>query len=255
MSDHPPLLFLHGAFAGPTVWTRFIAPWFARRGHRVAVPELPGALDRPARLRDYVAAATGAAEELGGRPVAIGYSLGGLVAQHLAARRRLAGMVLVASPGPMGLSPTLWRLSQSPDVVATLLLAQAGASTLIGVDEVRRALFSDETSAEWIASLGLPMRPESPGALFDGTMWDMPFWPLARLTPTFALQGDQDAFVPMTDLWSIAMAYGAETQVLPGLGHGLPVDPSWKSIAWRINAWLGERRIGETHTARVVSGA
>ena len=29
-----------------------------------------------------------------------------------------------------------------------------------------------------------------------------------------------------------------------GAGHGLPVDPSWKSLAWRINAWLDERRIG-----------
>lgn len=245
MSEHPPLLFLHGAFAGPMVWTRFIAPWFARRGHRVAVPDLPGPIDRPARLRDYVLAALEAADALGGRPVVVGYSLGGLVAQHLAARRRLAGLVLVASPGPMGLSPTLWRLAQSPDVLATLLLAQAGASAFIGTQEVRRALFTEETPPEWIASLGLPMRAESPAALFDGTAWDMPFWPLARLTPTLALQGDQDAFVPMTDLWSIACVYGAETDVMPGLAHGLPVDPAWKSLAWRINAWLSERRIGE----------
>lgn len=244
MSEHPPLLFLHGAFAGPMVWTRFIAPWFARRGHRVAIPELPGPLDRPARLRDYVRAAHAAAEELGGPPVVVGYSLGGLVAQHLAAQRRLAGAVLVASPGPMGLSPTLWRLSRTPDVLATLLLAQAGASAFIGVEETRRALFTEDTSSEWIASLDLPMRPESPAALFDGAIWDVPFWPLARLTPMLALLGDQDAFVPVTDLWAIAMAYGAETAVLPGLGHGLPVDPSWKSLAWRINAWLGERRIG-----------
>ena len=38
----PPILFLHGAFAGPEIWTRFVAPWFAARGHQVAVPQLPG---------------------------------------------------------------------------------------------------------------------------------------------------------------------------------------------------------------------
>lgn len=253
MSEHPPLLFLHGAFAGPMVWTRFIAPWFARRGHRVAVPELPGPLDQPARLRDYVRAAEAAADQLGGRPVVVGYSLGGLVAQHLAARRRLAGAVLIASPGPMGLSPTLWRLAQAPDVLASLLLAQAGAGSAIGVEATRRALFTEDTPADWIASLDLPMRQESPTALFDGTAWDLPFWPLGRLTPTLALLGDRDAFVPRTDLWSIALTYGAETEILAGLGHGVPVDPSWKSVAWRINAWLGERRIGAT-PRRAIAG-
>lgn len=254
MSEHPPLLFLHGAFAGPMIWTRFIAPWFARRGHRVAVPDLPGPLDRPARLRDYVRAAEISAEDLGGRPVVVGYSLGGLVAQHLAARRRLAGAVLVASPGPIGLSPTLWRLAQAPDVLASLMLAQAGAGSMVGVEATRRALFTEDTQDEWIASLALPMRPESAGALFDGTAWDLPFWPLGRLTPTLALLGDQDAFVPMTDLWSIALTYGAETEVLPGAGHGLPVDPSWKSLAWRINAWLDERRIGAASRQAVGRG-
>ena len=38
--------------------------------------------------------------------------------------------------------------------------------------------------------------------------------------------------------------YGAETELMPGVGHGLPLDPHWKSLAWRLNAWLDERRIG-----------
>ena len=50
--------------------------------------------------------------------------------------------------------------------------------------------------------------------------------------------------MPVTDLWAIALAYGAETELVRGSGHGLPLDPHWKSLAWRINAWLDERRIG-----------
>ena len=46
--EKPPILFLHGAFGGPDVW-RFLAPWFARRGHRVAAPRLPGPVPGPAR--------------------------------------------------------------------------------------------------------------------------------------------------------------------------------------------------------------
>jgi pimeloyl-ACP methyl ester carboxylesterase len=247
MAAKPPLLFLHGAFGGPEIWTRFVAPWFARRGHRVAVPRLPGAAaaGRQARLRDYVAAARAAAVELG-RPVAIGHSLGGLVAQHLAAEGRVAGAALVASPGPFGLGPALWRLSSaSPDVLAALLIAQAGGGGPLGTAAARRALFTEETPEAWIAEVAPRPTRESPAAILDGATWDLPAWPLARLTPMLAVLGDRDAFIPASDLWTIAMAYGAETETMRGLAHGLPIDPAWKSLAWRIDAWMGERRVAE----------
>lgn len=245
MTERPPLLFLHGAFAGPEVWTRFVAPWFAARGHRVAVPRLNAVEGRPPRMRDYVAAARDATATLGGRPVAIGHSLGGLVAQHLAGEGRLAGTVLVASPGPMGLAPTLWNLSfRSRDVLAALVLAQIGAGALLGTDAARRTLFTDGTPDDWIADVMTEPGPESPAAFLDATTWDLPVWPLGRLTPMLAIHGAQDALVPITDLWAIRMAYGAETEVLENRAHGLPIDPHWQSLAWRINAWLDERQIG-----------
>ena len=57
--------------------------------------------------------------------------------------------------------------------------------------------------------------------------------------------GDRDAFVPVTDLWAIALAYGAETELVRGAAHGLPIDPHWRSLAWRINAWIDERGLGQ----------
>ncbi len=252
MSDRPPLLFLHGAFAGPDVWTRFVAPWFARRGHRVLVPTLPGSTDGPARLRDYVRTARAAADALGARPVAIAHSLGGLVAQHLAAEGRLSGVALVASPGPMGLGPTLWRLSAvAPEVLAALAITQVGGGALLGTAAARSALFTEDTPEDWIAAVASAPVAESGAALLDALTWDLPFWPMARLTPMLALLGDRDAFVPVSDLWALAMAYGAETELLPGRAHGLPIDPAWQSLAWRINAWLGERAIGVAQGGRL----
>ncbi len=251
--SRPPLLFLHGAFYGPEIWTRFVAPWFARRGYRVLAPRLGGPRRPGARLRDYVAAARDAADALGVRPVAVGHSLGGLIAQHLAAEGRLAGAVLISSPGPFGLGPTMWRLASiSPDVLAALALAQAGQGARLGALTMRRALFTEDTPEDWIASVLAPPQPESAAALLDGMTWDLPFWPAARATPALALMGDRDAFVPRTDLWAIAAAYGAETDLLPGRGHGLPIDPAWQSLAWRINAWLSDR--GATLTRRSDDG-
>ncbi len=256
MSEPPPILFLHGAFSGPEVWNAFIAPWFAQRGHRVSVPHLPGPVAAPASLRDYVRCAMRAAQDLGGNPVVVGHSLGGLVAQHLSARRCVSGAVLVASPGPYGLAPSLWQLSaRAPDVLAATLVVQAGAGDLLGLDMIRRTLFTPETPDAWIRDvIGAPLTPESPRAILDGLTWDLPAWPFARLTPTLAVQGDQDAFVPVTDLWSLGLAYGAETELIRGTAHGLPIDPAWKSLAWRINAWLDERAIGRRRE-RALPGA
>lgn len=249
MAEKPPILFLHGAFAGPEIWTSFVAPWFAARGHRVSVPRLPGPVP-DARIRDYVRRAHAAAEALGAPPVVIGHSLGGLIAQHVAAARRVAGVVLVGSPGPCGLGPSLWQLSsRAPEVLAMLLVTQAGGGAHLGPEAVRRALFTEETPSDWIAQVARPPGRESPLALIDGLTWDLPAWYLARSAPMLAVLGDRDAFVPITDLWAIALAYGAEIELIRGGAHGLPIDPHWKSLAWRINAWLDERLIGRERRA------
>jgi non-heme chloroperoxidase len=254
--DRPPLLFLHGAFAGASIWRRFVAPWFAARGHVVATPELPGpGAPAQARLRDYVRTARAAADALGGAPVVIGHSLGGFVAQHLAAERRLPGLVLVAAPGPAGLSPAFWRLAGRSKVLAALMLAQAGLGDMLGPEAARAALFTAETPEDWIRAHAPRPGAESPLALADGMLWDLPAWPRVWGTPVLAIGADRDAFIPMTDLMALQWGYGADVAVMRDMAHGMPIDPRWKRVAWRIGAWLEERRIGARAQPRLAHRA
>ena len=103
MTSRPPILFIHGTAGKPShfdAWVRH----FANAGHRCIAPALPGhvpddpaALDR-LTLADYTAAMRVALTAIGEPAVVVGYSIGGVVGQVLAASMPLAGLVLVASP-------------------------------------------------------------------------------------------------------------------------------------------------------------
>ena len=246
MSEKPPILFLHGAFGGPEVWTRFVAPWFAARGHQVAAPRLATPLAaRPARLRDYVARAAAAADATGGAAGggrAFAGRAGGAASRGAAAG---GGLVLVASPGPAGLGPSLWQLSsQAPDVLATLSRRRPGAGACRARGGAPGALHRGD-AARWVARGRVPAPgPESPLALLDGLTWDLPPGSSCGRAPVLARPRRQRRLRaghrPLGDRARLWRGDRADA----GSGHGLPIDPHWKSLAWRINAWLDERRIG-----------
>lgn len=115
----PPILLLHGMFSTP----KLLAGWVSlleSAGYRVHAPAYPGhdpvdmAVLSRVTLSDYIAAALAAYDELDETPIVIGHSIGGLVAQHVAAARErgvgaagagasgcvVASAALVASPVP-----------------------------------------------------------------------------------------------------------------------------------------------------------
>lgn len=98
----PPLLFVHGAYTGSWMWSKYIRH-FAEEGYRCYVMNLRGHyrsrvvdLTR-VTFEDYLTDIREVIAECGEAPVIIGFSLGGILSQKLAETERTAGLVLIDS--------------------------------------------------------------------------------------------------------------------------------------------------------------
>lgn len=98
----PPLLFVHGAYTGSWMWSKYI-PHFVREGYDCYAMNLRShyksrVMDLTrVTFEDYLDDIREVMEECGEPPVLIGFSMGGILAQKIAESARLSGLVLIDS--------------------------------------------------------------------------------------------------------------------------------------------------------------
>ncbi len=114
--NHPPLLFVHGAWHGAWGWDAYFLPYFAQHGYAAYALSLRGhgASEGRERLRwtsltEYVEDVAQIAQQLSQPPIVIGHSLGGLVVQKYLERHPAPAAVLLASLPPYGALPFFLR--------------------------------------------------------------------------------------------------------------------------------------------------
>lgn len=99
---HPPLLFVHGAYTGSWMWSKYI-PHFVSQGWKCYVMNMRShyksrVLDlTKISFEDYLEDIKVVIEECNEPPIIIGFSMGGILSQKIAETEGLSGLVLIDS--------------------------------------------------------------------------------------------------------------------------------------------------------------
>jgi non-heme chloroperoxidase len=144
----PPLLFVHGAFAGAWTFAEHFLPYFAAHGFPSYALSLRGhgaSYGRDAltwaSLADFVEDLEEAVAAIGETPVLVGHSMGAVVVMKYLERAEAPAAALIAPVPPHGLLPASLTLAIArPGLLVELnsMLATGRAS----MDAMHKALFA-----------------------------------------------------------------------------------------------------------------
>jgi non-heme chloroperoxidase len=253
-TGRPPVIFIHGLWLKSASWS----PWvrlFEGAGYAALAPDWPGedwpgedspgaqgeaAPETIGRVVDHYA---GIIRSLDRRPVLVGHSFGGLIAEILAGRGLSAATVAI-SPAPFrGVLPlpvsalrSAWPVLRNP--------GNAGRQVSLTRGQFRYAFGNALTPDESDALYDAYHQPAPGRPVFQAAMANFNPWTEARVSvrapergPLLLVSGGEDHTVPPA---VVRAAYALQKRnrssvtdllEIPGRGHSLTVDGGWQGVA------------------------
>jgi non-heme chloroperoxidase len=243
-SARPALLFVHGAFAGAWIWAEHFLPYFAAQGFPAYALSLRGHGASYGRdglawhsLGDYVDDLESAIDALADAPVLVGHSMGAVVVMKYLERAHAPAAALLAPVPPHGLLPASFTLALSQPSLFTELNALLGNGEA-SLEAVHKALFAGPIPAEKLVAYHRRFQRESPRAIWDLTLFDLPQTWRMRRPPMLVLLAERDGLFPLVQSRTAFAAVGLQTEVLEELGHAVMLEPGWQRAADRLIHWL-----------------
>ena len=246
-----PIVMIHGAFCGGWAFDDFRNP-FEAKGYAVSAPTLryhdcgrepPAALGKTG-LIDYAADLEKLIRTLPETPILVGHSMGGLLAQMLAARGLARACVLLAPSAPWGVLPsTLFEVASAQTL---LLTGDYFSGPIAPNSRVARANALDKLDTEERRAVYARFVPESGQATFEVMQWALDMRRASHVRardvtcPVLCLVGSDDRINPPSTVARIAARYQGRAQFeqFEGFSHWLIGEKGWEQIAARALTWL-----------------
>lgn len=250
-SRKAPVVMIHGAFCGP--WSLDgLKRKFKEAGYAVRTPCLrfhdqkppPPALGTTG-LGEFAADLEDEIRALGTAPILLGHSMGGLLAQQLAARMDVRALILLAPSAPWGTPPTtLFEIGAAqamhlnPGYWNKVLEPNRDVALAHSLDKLPKHM-RDEVYDRLV--------PESGRATFELMHWGLDMGRASEVDarkvdcPVLLLVGSEDRINPPGTVERIAALYKdrATFETRPGMSHWLIGEPGWEEVAGRALNWLG----------------
>jgi non-heme chloroperoxidase len=249
------IVMIHGMWSDDTLWDGYKG-YFETKGYRCVVPVLryhkADPLSEPhpeigrTSLLDYQEDVERELQELTSRPILMGHSMGGLLAQMLAAKGLAKAIVLLAPAPPSGL------------VVVDASVAKACSGILktwgFWHKPIRQ---TPEQAASYLFNL-LPddqkqrryekLVPDSGRAFFEFALW---YFDKRRASsvdesrvtcPVLVVAGAQDRMTPAPLVEKVANKYRTVStyKEFANHAHWLLEEPEWDEVAGYVSDWLHE---------------
>ena len=246
----PPVVMIPGAFCGPWAFDKF-RPVFEKAGYRVHTPALrhhdegvPSRALGTTSLLDYARDLEALIATLPAPPILLGHSMGGLLAQMLAAKGLARALVLLAPSAPWGVLPSTWMELASAQTM--FLAGDFWNAPLKPVAWIAQANALDHLPPAERDAVFAQFVPESGLATFETMHWALDAKraadvPARKVTcPVLCLVGSDDRINPPGTVRRVAQRYSGrvEYEELPGFSHWLIGEPGWETVAGRATQWL-----------------
>jgi pimeloyl-ACP methyl ester carboxylesterase len=262
-----PIVFLHGAFCGGWSFAEFREP-FEAAGYETHAPNLPhherGAdLEALAEMgvADFAETMLHYVEELKAPPILIGHSLGGLIAQLIAAQTKCAALVLVAPSAPWGVPAT--TLEETGNAFGVAMLGDYWRRPISPDYRVARQTTLDRLSRDDARRAFARFSPESGRAIMEVVHW----WadssmaaaaPVYKIeAPVLAIAGGADRVNASSTVRRVAARFPegqAHFHEFPGMSHWLIGEPEWREVAQLAIDWLAARMLAPERKKRGLFG-
>lgn len=259
-SGRTPVMFVHGLWLLPSSWDRW-AVVFTEAGYAPLTPGWPDDPETVEQARehpevfadktigDVAAHFAEVAGRLTAKPVTIGHSFGGLLAQILAGRG-LSVATAAIDPAPFrGVLPLpISALRSSAPVLGNP--ANRHRSVPLTFDQFRYAFANAVPEAEAVELYETFCVPASGAPIFQAAAANLNPWTEAKVDtdnpergPLLVVSGERDHTVPpaiakATYTQQRANAGVTELVEMPGRGHALVIDSGWREVCDTVLAFV-----------------